>query len=185
MKKTIKKLFRKYLVEQVLNLKVDLHQDELNEILKGYLEAALWTEEENLNNDAKDSLDYNQDEYDDIIDDEEDEIEKLLKIKRQFENKDFQRFILDDLEPNSKIQAYLDIKTFINLAGEDAVLEAVNDNGYFRLGMDIWLTRNHHGSGFFDRNYENEDSLTNAAHKLREVDLYITDNNTLAFSNAY
>jgi hypothetical protein len=182
----IKKIFREhiFLFETIQNLNTKLSQDNLNEILKGYLEAALWTEEERLTDDFKSSLGYDDSDYDGE-DEEEDEVEKLLRIKREFETKDFQRFIVDDLEANSKIQAYLDIKNFINLAGEDATLEAINENGYFRLGMDIWLTRNGHGSGFFDHNYDNEKELMEAGRKLKGVDLYITDNNTLAFSNAH
>ena len=70
------------------------------------------------------------------------------------------------------------------MAGSEAVKEAIDENGLFQLGMDIWLTRNGHGAGFFDHQYENEKALTNAAHQIREVDMYLTANNTLAFTNA-
>lgn len=159
-----------------------LNQDDLNEILKGYLEAALWTEEERLTSDYKENLGYNQEDWDDE-DDFEDETERLIYLKRNFENKPFERFIVDDLEDDSKIQAYLDIKNFIKMAGKSACMEAIQENGFFKFGMDIWLTRNRHGAGFFDHNYEHEKELENAAHNLKEVDLYITDNNTIAFSN--
>jgi hypothetical protein len=53
-----------------------------------------------------------------------------------------------------------------------------------QLGHDIWLTRNHHGVGFFDRGYESdiEKILTQSAEKLGEVEMYIGDDKLLYFS---
>ena len=48
--------------------------------------------------------------------------------------------------------------------------------------MDIWFTRNGHGSGFFDHSYENEKILMDAGHKLKGVDLYVGDDNKIYFS---
>lgn len=44
-------------------------------------------------------------------------------------------------------------------------------------GHDFFLTRNHHGSGFWDRGYEGDtgEKLTNAAHDAGGMDLYIGD----------
>ena len=44
-------------------------------------------------------------------------------------------------------------------------------------GHDFWLTRNHHGSGFFDRGYADEvgNTLTDKAHAFGECDIYIGD----------
>jgi hypothetical protein len=162
---------------------LELSQEDLNEILKGYLEAALWTEEERLREDYESEYGYDEDEYNED-DDEESELDKLIRIQTQFNSKAFESFVIEDLEGDSKVQAYLDIKKFIQLAGKDAVEEAINNQGLFRLGMDIWLTRNGHGSGFFDHSYDYEKELMDAGHSLKSVDLYITDDLTLAFSNA-
>ncbi len=47
------------------------------------------------------------------------------------------------------------------------------------FGHDFWLTRNHHGSGYWDSpelyGVEGSEILTNAAHEFPEVDLYIGD----------
>lgn len=44
------------------------------------------------------------------------------------------------------------------------------------LGHDLWLTRNHHGAGFWDRGLGDlGDRLTDAAHALGEVHLYVGD----------
>ena len=191
MKSNIRTLIRKVISENFSSMideievaqGLDLSQDDLNEILKGYLEAALWTEEERLKDDYDSEYGYNEDEYNDD-DDEESELDKLIRIQTQFNAKPFESFVTEDLEGDSKVQAYLDIKKFIQLAGKDAVEEAINDQGLFRLGMDIWLTRNGHGSGFFDHSYDYEKELMDAGHSLKSVDLYITDDLTLAFSNA-
>jgi hypothetical protein len=44
-------------------------------------------------------------------------------------------------------------------------------------GHDLWLTRNHHGCGYWDGDWEMEagQALTDAASKFPEVTLYIGD----------
>jgi hypothetical protein len=155
------------------NLKALLSQDELNEILKGYIECALWTEEERLRDEATDELEDSEDM---------DEIEKLINLKGKFEKKNFVSFVSDDIDVDSRINAYNDIKKFIEDAGDEAIEEAIEENGLFQLGMDIWFTRNGHGAGFFDHNYENEKILISAGSKLKQTDLYIGDDNKLYFS---
>lgn len=179
----LKKIIRKNILLYEAISGLNLSQENLNEILKGYLESAIWTEEERLNGEYGDSVGYNDDDYEDE-DDERDEIEKLIMMQKKFNSTPIEAFVTNDIEPDSKIQAYLDIKTFLKNAGPVAIQEAIENQGLFRLGMDIWLSRNRHGSGFFDHSYENEEILMNAAHQLREVDLYITDDMKLAFSNA-
>ena len=49
-----------------------------------------------------------------------------------------------------------------------------------QAGHDFWLTRNGHGSGFWDRVYNKHSSkigrlLTNAAHGYKECSLYVGD----------
>ena len=57
----------------------DLSQSDINEILKGYIECALWTEEERL-----------EDEVTVEIDDEDlDEVEKLIRLKGKYDKKNF------------------------------------------------------------------------------------------------
>jgi len=148
---------RKIINETIEVGAIKITQEDLVEILKGYLEAAIWTEEDQLNDDNS------------VIDDENDS--------------DLKKFTIEDLDDNSKLQAYSDIKKFMEAAGKDAISEAIDDNGLFQLGMDIWLTRNHHGAGFFDHSYYHESELTEAAHSLGEVDLYLGDDLKIYFSN--
>lgn len=47
----------------------------------------------------------------------------------------------------------------------------------FRAGHDFWLTRNRHGAGFWDGDYEDRDgrSLTDSAHAWGSCDWYVGD----------
>jgi hypothetical protein len=173
-KKIITNLINESFIDSQGNL-MDLSQDDINQILNGYIECALWTEQERLEDEV--TIDTDDEEYDDM-----DEIEKLIQLKDKFDKKTFTSFVSEDIDINSKIEAYNDVKQFIKDAGDDAINEAINENGLFKLGMDIWFTRNGHGAGFFDHNYENEEKLINAGKKLKEKDLYVGDDGKLYFS---
>ena len=47
-----------------------------------------------------------------------------------------------------------------------------------RAGHDFWLTRNHHGAGFWDGDWPEKDgkTLTEASHAFGSSDLYVGDN---------
>ena len=78
-------------------------------ILTGYLECALWTEEDELGTSAN---------------------------------------IESDIDIDSKIDAYKDIKVFLEKAGSLIKSSELDSE---QVGHDLWLTRNGHGSGFWDR----------------------------------
>lgn len=160
-------------------IKEYVEPDEINEILSGYIQAALFTEEERLNDEGS-KINYNPHDSNDA----ENDFERLMQITNNFNYKPFISFSREDIEPNSLITAYSDIKKFLTSAG-DSVDEAIDDNGLERLGMDIWYTRNGHGAGFFDHSYDfdNEKKLTEAGRALGSVDLYINDYNKLSFGN--
>lgn len=49
-----------------------------------------------------------------------------------------------------------------------------------QVGHDFWLTRNHHGAGFWDRGLgELGVELTAAAHAFGESDLYVGDDGSI------
>lgn len=83
----------------------EVASSEILDVLNGYLEAALWTEEEEVG---------------------------LAN--------------LSDISNNSKIDAYRDVKTFMEKAG--SLLDGIEPS---QVGHDLWLSRNGHGAGFFDR----------------------------------
>lgn len=51
-------------------------------------------------------------------------------------------------------------------------------------GHDFWLTRNSHGAGFWDGDYQENDGefLTSLSKEFPSVDLYVGDDNKLYFS---
>jgi hypothetical protein len=50
------------------------------------------------------------------------------------------------------------------------------EKGHASAGHDFCLTRNHHGAGFWDGDYATHgDTLTDAANKYAEVNLYLGD----------
>lgn len=170
---------------RLTDLSETLQPSDLNQILDGYITAALWTEEERLrdeNTENNSVINREQGFFDDVSDESPDEI-KFMKIIKDKEQKSIDSFSREDIDANSLIKAYTDIKQFIKSAGDIAVNEAIEEKGLKQLGHDIWLTRNGHGAGFFDHSYENEQPLMDAAKALSVVDLYLGDNGKLYFSN--
>jgi hypothetical protein len=78
---------------------------------------------------------------------------------------------ISDFSPEFLKQAETDIELFESKAGD--LIDALDLE---QIGHDLWLTRNHHGAGFWDRGLgETGDKLTELAHSLGEVHLYISD----------
>jgi hypothetical protein len=180
-------------LKKILSENISVSENELKQIFKGYIEVAIWTEEERLNDEYSSEYgsEYNKvfKDYDDAFDDEDEEeteLDKLVKISANMNNKGIEKFSKEDIEVDSLIKAYTDIKEFLNMVG-DKIDIAIDENGFEELGHDIWLTRNRHGAGFFDRGYDDEDEklFIDACHKLGEVDLYINDDMKLSFSNEH
>ena len=138
--------------------------EDINCIMRGYLGAAMWTEGERLDGE------YNGNERD------SDDLENLGLGRDTFG--------VDNIESDSLIKVYEDIKKFINMCGNEVIGVAIGEHGCDQLGHDLWLTRNGHGAGFFDRGYDDEVEgiLMRCAQGLGMVDLYINDN-SLSFSN--
>lgn len=116
---------------------VDLYRDvERNQLLLGYLTAALWTSDHT------------------------------------------DRAALDDITPDDMARAESDCARF---ASENAAdLATVTDDtthGLYQAGVDLWLTRNGHGAGFWDGDYPEPQAtrLTDAARRMGEVDLDLGD----------
>jgi hypothetical protein len=85
-------------------------------------------------------------------------------------------FSIEDFSPEALESAKADCKKFqadnaTDLAGQD--LEAA--------GHDFWLTRNHHGAGFWDGDYPKEigERLTEASHQYPEKNIYVGDDKKL------
>jgi hypothetical protein len=80
-------------------------------------------------------------------------------------------YSLDDIAPEAQAKALEDCADFIQSCGE--ALEALNPE---QVGHDFWLTRNHHGTGFWDRGLGAlGDHLTKMAQAYSECDAVIGD----------
>ena len=76
-----------------------------------------------------------------------------------------------DIDPVTFAQFEADCAAFQATHGEDIAADVE------RAGPDFWLTRNHHGAGFWDGDWPVEvgKRLTDASHAFGEVDLYVGD----------
>lgn len=82
-----------------------------------------------------------------------------------------------DLAPPA-LQKMIDDCMAFQVFGAYMLVEAYEHEGYTKeqAGHDFWLTRNHHGAGFWDRELGKiGDRLTKAAHKFSEAYLYVGD----------
>lgn len=79
---------------------------------------------------------------------------------------------IDDMSQEFLAQAINDCKNFRNNAG---TLLDKYDSAH--AGYDFWLTRNGHGAGFWDGDYEHDDGekLTEISKTYGECNLYVGD----------
>lgn len=87
-------------------------------------------------------------------------------------------YSIEDLSVEALEKANKDTTAFFEKAG------ALLDNyDYERAMHDFWLTRNRHGAGFWDGDYEKQDGekLTELSHSFGEINLYVGDDNKLYF----
>jgi hypothetical protein len=79
----------------------------------------------------------------------------------------------DDIAPDTLAKMQADCDAF----RDDAKIVACIGDRDARAGHDFWLTRNGHGAGFWDGDWQEPDSgyLTDRAHNFGGFDLYIGD----------
>lgn len=84
----------------------------------------------------------------------------------------------DMISEDDKYEMKKEIKWFIELAGD--TINYVTDD---MLGYDLWLTRNGHGAGFFDRDLPKHvlDTFEELCDILGTVDLYLGDDGNLHY----
>lgn len=80
----------------------------------------------------------------------------------------------DDLAASTLRAVHRDVAAFIDHLEADNV--DATSIGPTQMGHDLWLTRNHHGAGFWDRGTGKlGQTLTAIAHGLGEADWYLGD----------
>ena len=86
-----------------------------------------------------------------------------------------------DISAKSRESMRADCDAFYDANQADLECEGVKFGPDFgqdgRAGHDFWLTRNHHGAGFWDGDWPEPQAarLTAAAHKFGECNLYLGD----------
>jgi hypothetical protein len=80
-----------------------------------------------------------------------------------------------DLAPETLERMKADCAAFMEQSGE------LIYSNLSRAGHDFWLTRNHHGAGFWDGDWPEDvgDELTEACQLWGEVELYVGDDGTI------
>jgi hypothetical protein len=81
---------------------------------------------------------------------------------------------IGDIAPEAVAAMAADVADFIAMVDAAGISrEAWTDD---QFGHDLWLTRNRHGAGFWDRGHgEPGDRLTDIAHAMGEASLYVRD----------
>ena len=107
---------------------------------------------ENKNNDYKITLDKEE-----ML---SDYIYTALWTEESVDDQSFDGYDIDDFTEEEKDLIRKDIEKFINLLekkletiGDKQIIKVINKLDPIDIGGDIWLTRNGHGSGFWDRDY--------------------------------
>lgn len=119
----------------------------MDQFTEGYITAALWSSTDNSDPDT--GGDPLEDNY------EKEDIAPETMAEMIADCTDFQESNADDLAEAERLEP-----------SQDA----------FRSGVYFWLTRNHHGAGFWDRGLGDiGDRLTKNSHPYGDVDLYVGD----------
>jgi hypothetical protein len=85
------------------------------------------------------------------------------------------RFTIKDLSKDCYKKFAIDFKKFIQMTKQKGI--NIYDLDPEDLGHNFFLTRNYHGSGFWDGDYEEETGkiLTDISHKFGETYFYVGD----------
>lgn len=82
-----------------------------------------------------------------------------------------------DFDPETRSDLYAECEQFIK-QNESLLSQAGDDS---QNGHDFWLTRNGHGAGFLDRDYDDDvaKKLSEACDKFGSCVLYVGDDNKI------
>jgi len=125
---------------------------DIDHVLSGYIECALWSSTD----DSGEPLD---DKYD-VSDIAEPTREQMEKDCREFLHRCANpgKHNLENSHPSFERDLFPSSRSMME-----------------EVGFNFWLTRNHHGAGFQDGDWEDGDVLTRIAHSFSEYNLYVGD----------
>lgn len=97
---------------------------------------------------------------------------------------------LEDFEPSDLLTACLDFDLFLFLSRlnkEGLLGDAIDAQNIERIAHDFWLTRHHHGAGFWDGDYPSSlgDRLTEISQQFDELYLTIDPDETGSYDDSY
>ena len=87
-----------------------------------------------------------------------------------------------DFTENFINKSVADINHFLKLVDDANLTESLKQWDDEQIGHDLWLTRNGHGSGFWDRNFKDGDEiadLVGVGTDFMEINLYATDDDKI------
>ncbi len=138
---------------------------DLDRFIAAYIETALWSSIEGADDTPMDAHYAASD---------------IAESSRESIRLDCAQFVRE----NAEVLDYCDSTGDLPLRGDEARERGFTD-AYAMAGHDFWLTRNRHGAGFWDGDWNGlpplatcdqaGDVLTAAAHKFGECDLYVGD----------
>lgn len=85
---------------------------------------------------------------------------------------------IDDFSSEATERAERECQAFLSTYSD------IIGNRFDQAGHDFWLTRNRHGAGFWDGDWQKDigNILTNASHAFGELHVYVGDDNKLYFT---
>jgi len=89
-----------------------------------------------------------------------------------------ENYSIENISPELEKASKNDLRKFIEANKDDIKSTGMTPE---MLGHDLWLTREHHGAGFWDRGYgEAGERMTKFAHDLKGIDLELNDDKITA-----
>lgn len=91
------------------------------------------------------------------------------------ENLDSLKYEISDFDPHTMFEMRKEVEQFLEKAKHVLFADdALDETAARKAGHDFWLTRNHHGAGFWDGDWpKHGDFLTKLAHSFGECELYV------------
>lgn len=81
-----------------------------------------------------------------------------------------------DFTENFINKSITDIKHFLKLVDDTNLTESLEQWDDEQIGHDLWLTRNGHGTGFWDRDFKDDDKISDLvaySTDFKSIDLYV------------
>lgn len=99
------------------------------------------------------------------------------------DDEDDSGYSTDDFSDEAIVQASEDLSKFFTAAA-NVLAHSKYDYEHTQVAHDFWLTRNRHGAGFWDGDYDKDlgDVLTALAHTFKEICVYVGDDGRIYFS---